>query len=95
MVEPVHLHPCARHPCVFSNHRVEVSSVGHHAFDRYLCLSVTMQRTEMMYLLVTQLAKSLFSKDKQRGGTSGIDEAINLDREGTTYLFLWPFRAVK
>jgi hypothetical protein len=44
-----------------------------------------MQSSEMMYLLVKRLAK-----DQQGGGTSGIDEANDLDREGTTCLFLWP-----
>jgi hypothetical protein len=55
-----------------------------------------MQSSETIYLSAEQLsAKSLVGKGKQGGGTSGIDEANDLDREGTTYLFLSPFRAVK
>ena len=50
-----------------------------------------------MYLSVEQSrAKSLgVTKGKQGGGTSYVDEAIDLDRKGTTCLFLLPFRAVK
>ena len=28
--------------CVFPNHRVDASSVDHHAFERYLCLFISM-----------------------------------------------------
>jgi hypothetical protein len=81
---------------VFSQTTVEASSTGHHAFNRYLCLFIAMQSSETIYLSAEQLsAKSLVGKGKQGGGTSGIDEANDLDREGTTYLFLSPFRAVK
>jgi hypothetical protein len=57
-----------------------------------------MQGSEMMYPPVKKQlhswAKFLAARVKQ-GGPSYIDEAIDLDREGTTCLFLSPFRAVK
>jgi hypothetical protein len=55
-----------------------------------------MQSSEMMYLPVEQLhlwANSLFAKFQLGGGTGYIDEAIDLDREGTCF-FLSACRAV-
>ena len=48
------------------------------------CLSVTIQSSELTYLLVDSLhsrARSLIAKFKQGGGTGLIDEGIDLDRE--------------
>jgi hypothetical protein len=89
MVEPVYQHPRARHTCAFPNHRIEASSpVGHHGSERYLCLFITMQSSKMTYLSVEQSwAQSLLAKVKQGEGTSYVDEAIDLDYEGTTCLF--------
>ena len=60
---------------------MELSSVSHHAFERYLCHSVAMKSSELMHLSVKQLhlwIKSLVAK-----GTSYIHEASDLDHEGT------------
>ena len=83
----------------FPNHRVEASSVDHHAFERYLCLSVAMQSGELMYLPVKRLhlwAKSLVAnlKIKRRGKSGYIDESMHPHREGTS-VFLSPCRAVR
>ena len=56
-----------------------------------------MQSSEIIYLPVEQLhlwANSLFAKFKLGGETSYIDEAIDLDREGTCF-FLSACSAVK
>ena len=67
---------------------------SHHGFKRYLCPSVAMQSSEMMSLPVKQWAKSFLANFKLGGGTRYIDEAIDLDREGTC-VFLAPCRTVK
>jgi hypothetical protein len=55
-----------------------------------------MQSSETIYLSAEQLsARSLVGEGKQGGGTSDIDEALDLDREGITCLLLSPFRVLK
>jgi tetratricopeptide (TPR) repeat protein len=52
--------------------------------EGYVCLSVAMHSSELMYLPAKRLRlreKSLVTKFKQGGGAGYIDEAINLDRE--------------
>ena len=69
---------------VSPDHRIESSSVSRHGLERYLCPSVDVQNTETTCLPVKQLhsrAKSLVAGFEQGGGTSYIEEAIDLDRE--------------
>jgi hypothetical protein len=56
-----------------------------------------MQSSELTHLPVEEShlqAKYLVAKAKQGGGAGYIDEAIDLDHEGT-FVFLSPCRAVK
>jgi len=69
---------------VFPDHRVESSWASQYGFRRYLSLSVDMQSSVMMCLLVERLhsrAKYLVAKFKQGGGRNCIEEAIDLGRE--------------